>query len=226
LNPQGASDVLFGNIFDRPLHLPWGSNLALKFMKYIDPALDHDLTSSTMPWALSPLLASMPHFAHARDRALPFPPRDSLCDDTSQLHLAVVSEDSPCPSPRQRSSSDSSSSSTESYKRKTRTILRTKKQPDEDFNFANAQQRRTYFSDISNTDKVIFGPQDLISVDFCYGFIEFTPTLSLRLPGGICFDLMRYWDGQPVRFVCCDRPRAGDPKPWGEIFWCLVIEPY
>ena len=30
-------DVLFGNTFDRPLKLPWGSGAALKFMKYIPP---------------------------------------------------------------------------------------------------------------------------------------------------------------------------------------------
>ena len=30
-----ADDILFGNTFDRPLHLPWGSGAALKFMKYV-----------------------------------------------------------------------------------------------------------------------------------------------------------------------------------------------
>ena len=46
--------------------------------------------------------------------------------------------------------------------------------------------------------------QDVFTIDFCYGFIQFTPTLSLQLPGGISFDLMHYWDGQPV---CCERKR-------------------
>lgn len=63
--------------------------------------------------------------------------------------------------------------------------------------------------------------------DFCYGFLEFNPSLALRLPGGISFDLMRYWDGQPVRFVCCQRkPHQGgqDSLPWGPVFWSVVIE--
>lgn len=30
-----ADDVLFGNTFDRPLKLPWGSGVALNFMKYV-----------------------------------------------------------------------------------------------------------------------------------------------------------------------------------------------
>jgi hypothetical protein len=41
---------------------------------------------------------------------------------------------------------------------------------------------------------------------------------------------MHYWDGQPVRFVCCERrkhvlddeEREGDP--WGKMFWCVSIE--
>lgn len=60
-------------------------------------------------------------------------------------------------------------------------------------------------------------------MDFCYGFLEFNPSLALRLPGGISFDLMKYWDGQPVRFVCCERG-AGKEQPWGRMFWCVQIE--
>jgi hypothetical protein len=33
LRPICADDVLFGNTFDRPLKLPWGSSAALKFMQ-------------------------------------------------------------------------------------------------------------------------------------------------------------------------------------------------
>lgn len=44
---------------------------------------------------------------------------------------------------------------------------------------------------------------------------------------------MNYWDGQPVRFVCCERKRQvdgggeGDAEsdvPWGRILWCVQIE--
>ena len=34
-----ADDVMFGNTFDRPLKLPWGSGAALKFMKYVSVSL-------------------------------------------------------------------------------------------------------------------------------------------------------------------------------------------
>ena len=70
----------------------------------------------------------------------------------------------------------------------------------------------------------------MFTTDFCYGFIQFTPTLSLQLPGGISFDLMHYWDGQPVRFMCCERKREGESgaedsdTPWGRVLWCVAIE--
>jgi len=41
---------------------------------------------------------------------------------------------------------------------------------------------------------------------------------------------MNYWDGQPVRFVCCERKRQadgdgeGDDVPWGRVLWCVAIE--
>lgn len=49
--------------------------------------------------------------------------------------------------------------------------------------------------------------QDLLTTDFCYDFLQFNTKggIGLRLPGGISVDLLRYWDGQPVRFVCCER---------------------
>jgi len=63
-------------------------------------------------------------------------------------------------------------------------------------------------------------------MDFCYGFINFTPTLSLQLPIGLSFDLMKYWDKQPVRFVCCKRKAKDeiDGDPWGRILWCIAID--
>ena len=62
-------------------------------LRYIDPTLEHDLTSQSKPWALSPLISTMPHFAHRRTEGSgtppEFPPRESLKDDSSQLVKAV-----------------------------------------------------------------------------------------------------------------------------------------
>jgi hypothetical protein len=67
--------------------------------------------------------------------------------------------------------------------------------------------------------------QDELTTDFCYGFLTF-PNLTLSLPGGISFDLMKYWDDQPVRFVCCERDTEdnGKLKGPGKTFWCVVFE--
>ncbi|KDR80292.1 hypothetical protein GALMADRAFT_33591, partial [Galerina marginata CBS 339.88] len=201
LVPYSADDILFGNTFDRPLKLPWGTSAVLKFMNYIDPTLEHDLTSSSKPWALSPLISTMPHFMHARlplplpvpedddvlESSTTFPTPYSIKDSTSQLYLALADPED-----------DASSSFSGSY-------------------FAQKDRRR----------ELVFGPEDLITTDFCYGFINFAPSLSLQLPGGLSFDLMKYWDGQPVRFVCCERVtdlEAGGEVPWGRIFWCVAIE--
>ncbi|KAI9441281.1 hypothetical protein H4582DRAFT_1931539 [Lactarius indigo] len=328
LRPISADDVLFGNTFDRPLKLPWGSSAALKFMHFIDPTLEHDLASSTKPWALSPLISTMPHLAHKRvpgisHRASPvvgnltshkpqspeqesnydgwphFPPPQSLSDETTQLHLTLKSPPlhsaSPSPSPSPGSSpllshrSSSGGVTPESVgslpssvmaspvpindalpelsslekqnikKKKNRLSAGTLASllPDEDKRRARkerkrteklvrheqalqelrtADRRRAYFRDASHRRELIFGPEDVFTTDFCYGFIHFAPTLSLNLPGGISFDLMHYWDGQPVRFVCCERKREAESDsgggeehdaedvPWGRVLWCVAIE--
>ncbi|KIY73616.1 DUF1769-domain-containing protein [Cylindrobasidium torrendii FP15055 ss-10] len=223
LKPYSANDVLFGNTFDRPLNLPWGSGAALKFMNYIDPTLEHDLTSSTKPWALSPLAATMPHFAHSRGEEAVFPPTRSISDDTTDLHQALTT-----PSPSSSSSSLDSTASTgsasSSKSRLSKLKPRSKKPRPDVSNLKTASQRRAFFSTEENRKAITFTPEDVITTDFCYGFLEFHPSLALRLPGGLSFDLMRYWDGQPVRFVCCERANGGG-EPFGRILWCVCIEP-
>ncbi|KAG6884434.1 hypothetical protein C0992_006335 [Termitomyces sp. T32_za158] len=284
-----ADNVLFGNTFDRPLGLPWGSGAALRFMSYVDPTLEHDLTSRTHPWALSPLIATMPHLAHTRIArnnhlaSLPaheetteatesllssFPPKTPVFDDTSQLHLAHTGASSSSSSGSSSHSSISSFSSTasipplspyvtasDSRPQQSRSTIKAEKVNGEKkgkeklrtgLGLTGASQRRAYFASAAHRQDIMFGPevrllnavyiltsdkkiQDVLTTDFCYGFLEFSPSLALRLPGGLSFDLTRYWDGQPVRFVCCERKRRegaqGDNKlPWGQVFWSVVIE--
>ncbi|KAJ3888928.1 hypothetical protein GG344DRAFT_52668 [Lentinula edodes] len=243
LQPHSADDILFGNTFERPLHLPWGSGAALKFMSYLDPNLTHDLTSQTKPWALSPLVATMPHFAHShKSRPPKFPSSSSLTDDNSQLSLAFHEEDEDADSPLSSASSSTSSlssgssihsgdsghSSSSSSSRKSHSSNGNGNGAPPPVNLHTAAQRRNYFSVSKNRKSVVFGPEDIITTDFCYGFLEFAPSLTLRLPGGISFDLLRYWDGQPVRFMCCERKDSNasrsDSEPWGRSFWCVAIE--
>lgn len=57
---------------------------SLLYYRYIDPTLEHDLTSQNKPWALSPLIATMPHFqlSDATDKSR-FPPETSIIDHPS-----------------------------------------------------------------------------------------------------------------------------------------------
>ncbi|KAF8137326.1 DUF1769-domain-containing protein [Boletus edulis] len=259
LQHHSADDILFGNIFEKRLKLPWGSSAALKFMHFIDPTLEHDLTSSK-PWALSPLIATMPHFAHERIYKLdglppsdipPFPPPASVSDDTSQLWMSStcnVRQPRSCdvtpPSFSRTSFSTSWSSSSDTSRASTMSSLRDNvnntfkwslgrahllwKGAKRDMDFRTAGERRSFFASAQHRQEVVLGPQDLVTTDFCYGYLEFSPTLSLRLPGGICFDLVRYWDKHPVKFICSERNKTfseeNDRGPTGNVFWCVSFE--
>ena len=60
--------------------------------RYVDPTLEHDLSSRTRPWALSPLVATMPHLAVSSiddPRSIPvFPPAKPLEDSTPFLPIS------------------------------------------------------------------------------------------------------------------------------------------
>ncbi|KAF7315224.1 hypothetical protein MIND_00036800 [Mycena indigotica] len=230
LTPRSSNDILFGNIFERPLKLPWGTGAALKFMKLIDPTLSHDLTctATSKPWALSPLVSTMPYLKHTRVDANNAPPKfpspASITDDTDSLYLCAASD---FPTSRAGTPSSMGSSSSQSSGSSSRSQKSVKKAKSRDVPRAmSSQQRRSFFSSESHRQAVVFGPNDVITTDFCYGFLEFAPALRLRLPGGLGFDLARYWDGQPVRFVCCERKCEddGSDDPWGRPLWCVSIE--
>ncbi|KIK25928.1 hypothetical protein PISMIDRAFT_314313 [Pisolithus microcarpus 441] len=211
LRPRSANEILLGNTFDRALSLPWGSSLALQFAKFVDPALEHDLTSDAKPWALSPLVVTVPHFKHARVDHVPggqgeFPPCTSITDDTSQLGMASMSP-----------ANDN--------------LRGTQIRKDDQavFPFRTPGERKKYFSKESNRKDLVFGPDDIVTIDFCYGFLEFYPDIILRLPAGITFDLMKYWDKQPIRFVCGTRRRPSEggkeegDEPIADMFWCVEV---
>jgi len=243
LVPTSADDILFGNTFDRPLKLPWGTGAILKFMHYIDPTLEHDLFSTNKPWALSPLICTMPYFMHTRvgdiedtkkprrNSEPPFPPTGSIRDSTDELYLSVIPHDKSDSSDSSSASSTSSGGFIPTTSRIKNVVQKKRRGIDVDNDndiprFEGAGQRRSYFSSARRRELIQFGPEDVITTDFCYGFIKFSPSLSLQLPGGFSLDLAKYWDGQPVRFMCCERNRVAvdGEEPWGRIFWCVAIE--
>ncbi|KAM0787459.1 hypothetical protein ACM66B_003537 [Microbotryomycetes sp. NB124-2] len=72
-------------------------------------------------------------------------------------------------------------------------------------------KRRQYFAKQENRQNpALKFDKDLhFKADFCNGYIDFN-TLSLKLPIKLTFPLARYWDGQPVTFVCRKRNTEHD----------------
>ena len=126
-------------------------------LRYIDPTLEHDLTSQSKPWALSPLISTMPHFTHRRmggsETPPEFPPRESLKDDSSQLAATV--EDP----------TDRAKLSLQLAKIKT------------------ADQRRAHFADKNARRSITFGPNvgPALCVDFFPAF-HVNKTYGLSIP--------------------------------------------
>lgn len=85
----------------------------------------------------------------------------------------------------------------------------------------SGQNRRTYFRTAETRKKASFTPDDFIECDFCQGLLAFEDGLSLSFPM-VHFDLMQYWDGRPVWFVCCERSKDG--KGPGAPIWCVGFE--
>jgi len=84
-----------------------------------------------------------------------------------------------------------------------------------------ASQRRKWFAEEEHREAVTFTPEHVLQVDFAYGYFQF-PDLRLVIPGGIAFDLKKYWNHQPVRFVCCERGPEGTGP--GKVFFVVQFE--
>ncbi|KAL1739192.1 hypothetical protein HDZ31DRAFT_49775 [Schizophyllum fasciatum] len=235
LKPHPASEILFGNVFDRPLKLPWGSGAALKFMSYIDPTLTHDLGSQTTPWALSPLVSTMPYLDLSPAGSEPPFPLGTVV--TGSPRSGASSSGSSPEASRPASKAPSRASSIKSLKGRIRAGSRASLGLE--WTYENASERKAHFAAPAAREGAVLGPDTVLTCDFAYGFLSFSPTIALVLPGGLSFDLMRYWDGQPVRFVCCERASGGgardangvreptdDPAelPWGKVLWSVCIE--
>jgi len=194
-----AADVVFGNIFDRALPLPTGSSLAMKFIEMKDPTLEHDLYASR-PWLLSPLFSTVQYLSYTdtnvpANEPLPaFPPTACIAENSSSI----------APPPTNGNG---------------------KSNPD-----AAAVARRTHFANPAERQKVPLGPSHIVQTDFCHGYLSFggdpsdgggKGNLGLSLPK-IHFDLMKYFDGRPLWYVCCEKGKDG--KGPGPMIWCVAFQ--
>ncbi|GAA6018505.1 hypothetical protein JCM11491_006427 [Sporobolomyces phaffii] len=70
-------------------------------------------------------------------------------------------------------------------------------------------KRRSHFANETVRQSTRLSSKHVVRGDFSHGFLDFS-TLSLSLPGGLSFSLAKYWNGEPVTFVCRSR-KTGDP---------------
>ncbi|EPQ31618.1 uncharacterized protein PFL1_00951 [Pseudozyma flocculosa PF-1] len=204
-SPISSDDLVFGNEFDRPIkdHLPYGTGLALQFAKVIDPNLQHDLYAEK-PWAFSPYIATMGRVATARLAADKAEGKDGF--DGWPAFPSAESDTGP----RYLDEDVTSLFYTADGK------LDTAIEPDEDAvkNLRGGEAgiekahdyRKRWFGNKAHRQKCPVTSDQVVTADFFNGFIDFNDlTLHIPFSGGLSFDLKKYWDGQPVRYVCKDQ---------------------
>ena len=153
--------------------------------RFVDPTLEHDLASKTKPWALSPLISTMPYLAHSHSSnppAFPSPIHKSIEDDVTRLELCSA----PSSPASVRSSSSLSSVSSEGSDgdvppvekmagvktKKSKSLRswtsRSSRSGSENGSTAeagaripvgNSRARRTYFADEKHRKEVMLGPE-------------------------------------------------------------------
>ncbi|CBQ68626.1 conserved hypothetical protein [Sporisorium reilianum SRZ2] len=182
--PVNADDLVFGNEFDKPIkdHLPYGTSVALQFVKLVDPNLEHDLYAQR-PHAWSPYLATMPRInAVACDK-------DDFADwPAFPTHPEYVQDDITSLIPPELA----------------------QKEKDTVANFKGIDKaheyRQRFLGNRAHRQQITIDQSHIITADFFNGFLDFNDlTLHIPFSGGLKFDLKKYWDGQPVRYICKDR---------------------
>ncbi|WWC62235.1 uncharacterized protein I303_104831 [Kwoniella dejecticola CBS 10117] len=190
--PFNADQLVFGNVFEKPIrdNLPWGTSIATKFMYFVDPTVEADIYADK-PWALSPALATMAHLSlrdgdgdgdgGQKGEKKPYIEEDSL----DWIEEAVEAMDIP-------SYSNSNSNSNEDEK-------------------AQISARRKWLTKSSNRQLIDVKEDTEVGMEFCNGLLDFN-TLSATLPSpfNLQIPLLKYWDGQPVTYVCQDKTPSGE----------------
>ncbi|KAL1924164.1 uncharacterized protein VTP21DRAFT_7199 [Calcarisporiella thermophila] len=182
-----ASEILFGNEFDTPLRLPPGAGIALKFARWFDPGFEADIYSER-PWAFSPLLCSVNTLRIQNVSSKDDDSSDASNKRNSPKSVEGELELSPWPSPNgERITEDTSSLSARGSPRTPMDV----------------STRRKYFSDSEKAKKVVLGPDQEVQFDFFNAYVDFN-SAAIRLPG-FSVNVLGYWDGQPLRYVCKTR---------------------
>ena len=83
--------------------------------------------------------------------------------------------------------------------------------------------RRKYLADPSNRSSLVLTPDIGMGMEFSNGILDFN-TLSVQLPKpfSVSFNLLKYWDGQPVTYAC--RRKGDKPLDPEGMYWSVAFE--
>ncbi|WWC88982.1 uncharacterized protein L201_003897 [Kwoniella dendrophila CBS 6074] len=202
-SPTNSDKIVFGNVFEKSIkdNLPWGTSIATRFMYFIDPTVEADIYADK-PWALSPTLATMAHLS------LKSKSKAAKEDDDDKPY---VDEDSLDWLKKNVKDADDIPSYTDEK--------------------SQIAARRKWFGKASNRQAVEIDADTEVGFEFCNGLLDFN-TLSATLPSpfSLQIPLIKYWDGQPVTYVCQDKPSSKDISPVGingdngQSYWSVAFE--
>ncbi|KAJ3215429.1 hypothetical protein HDU67_000413 [Dinochytrium kinnereticum] len=228
-----GQDVIFGLDCPSKIRTPPGVGLAVKIAKWLDPGLDADLTANE-PWIYSAFVSAMnslaiyrvddpeiwdmaqekqtepiPANVETKKPLLPFTKKKNLIHPPSALSqdslnncagakIRIKPQDAPYPANQIGIWSYHSRLIPEDSK-----LLFESPPPNP---LTTYEKRKQYFADEAARKSVTLSPDYVYCMDFFDCYFDFN-TISLRLPG-FSLNAMRYFDGQPFRFVCRSRDRS------------------
>ncbi|WVQ99751.1 hypothetical protein IAU59_006893 [Kwoniella sp. CBS 9459] len=175
-----ADDVLFGNVFEKPIRDNLPWGTSIATkFMYFVDPTVEADIYADKPWALSPALATMSHLSLS----------SSTSSASTDDKVGHVTEDTG--EWLEDNGGDSLSYSDTDEK-------------------AQVSARRKWLAKKDNRRQILVPKDTVVGMEFCNGLLDFN-TLSAQLPPpfSLSIPLLKYWDGQPVTYVCQDRPPAG-----------------
>ncbi|KAI5844633.1 hypothetical protein DFP73DRAFT_62005 [Morchella snyderi] len=192
-----GADLVWGNDFDKPIRglLPYGFGVFWNIAKWIDPGLDGDLYADK-PWVWGSVLSSMNVIAVAPPAGTTTP-QESEISDVEQTEMQAPTEAGG------RWGGD--------------TVL------EEDMAAvaepagipAAAGARKKFFLERARRERFTFRRGWAYGLDFFGPWLDFAG-FEIRLPG-YGLNLLKYWDGQPVRYTL--RNTKTD-----EVYACVLLD--
>ncbi|WVW84290.1 hypothetical protein I302_106321 [Kwoniella bestiolae CBS 10118] len=201
--PFNADNLVFGNVFEKPIrdNLPWGTSIATKFMYFVDPTVEADIYADK-PWALSPALATMAHLSlvsNPEEKGKEGQGKPYIDERSLGWLEENVDGDEADDIPPYTDNDEKS----------------------------HISLRRKWLTKASNRRAVQVDESTEVGMEFCNGLLDFN-TLSATLPKPFTLQipLLKYWDGQPVTYICQDKPPAGVSPVGGEnrVRWSVAFE--